>query len=277
MTAMLPSLRAIVPTRSPESAARVGGELERELAEWPGASIILATGRTPASNRNAGAEGSSEEWLVFVDDDIHLPPGWGSTLATALQRADADLLGGAIRSTVAGNLFANAAEDFVIRNKRYPEGWYLVSAQLAVRASAFRALGGFDERLVTHEDWDLCRRAHSAGLTVDVDISWWCMHQNPTTWRGLMSRAAAYGAGDQHVVDTSSSIPATPTRQRADRSPVIRRAATWPMRQYAEIRGLGRSRTRSAISTALCVPWTVAYLRAQRAAGRAREREAAGR
>ena len=270
MSEPLPSLRVVVPTRSTQDASRIVGELKRELADWPEATIVPTPGGTPASNRNAGADGATEEWLAFVDDDIHLPRGWGATLATALRRTPADLLGGAIRSTTARNPFANAAEDFVIRSKRYPEGWYLVSAQLAVRSSAFRTLGGFDERLVTHEDWDLCRRAHQARLVVDVDLSWWCMHENPTTWRGLMSRATAYGAGDQHHEPTSA--PATSLSAQPALAPGIARMLSWPARQYAEIRGLGRSRTRSAVSTALCVPWTIAYLRAQRTAARRTDR-----
>lgn len=94
------------------------------------------------------------------------------------------------------NWFSQAAEDFVIRHREYPEGWYLVAAHLLVRRNAFQRLNGFSSTLYRGEDWDFCKRAHGLGMRVGVTSTVAVCHANPTSWRQL---AARHGSMDQRM------------------------------------------------------------------------------
>ncbi len=243
-----------------------------------------------AGSRNAGTRGSQSPWIAFLDDDIRLTRSWLKDITREIRSPHApDMFGSEIGSTRRANWFAQASEDFIIRNRRYSEGWYLVSAQLFIRRSAFDVLGGFDaERFAAgSEDWDLCRRAHACHLRVDSLPRVLCLHENPTSWGDFMRRASAYGhtsgslkipaASRAHSEDAERiALTATPafhrqedlsklsTSSAAVGSLLALRIAKWPIAEYRLLRGRGRSRLRSVRSVGLYVPWMAAYLLASR-------------
>ena len=216
-------------------------------------------------NRNRGAAGTTAPWLVFLDDDVRLPDGYLLDLATVLSDpAVPDLVGGGVRSQRPRNWFSQAAEDFVVRHKQYPEGWYLVAAHLIVRRPAFESLGGFDESMVRAggEDWDLCRRAHGLGLRIGTTSAVLVNHRNPTTWNELVDRAKAYGAGGAALDERAQTESGHVAHSNAARFPA------WFRQEYRTLRGSGRSPIRAARSTLIQIPWMTEYLRAQREATR---------
>lgn len=251
------------------------GRGERVTRGWP------SPDNGPAINRNRGADGADAPWLVFLDDDVRLPPGWLDRLEQVLDHPDAaDLIGGGIGSQQPGNWFSQAAEDFVVRHREYPEGWYLAAAHLAVRHTAFAALGGFRVDFdYGAEDWDLCRRAHHAGLRVDVTDAVWVAHANATSWGQLATKAHQYGRANARF-DQATAVrhgrrvdPPNRTKQTAADSPRTShsgslpvRALKWVTTEYRTLRKQGRGPVRAARSTALYVPWMATYLRALRVA-----------
>ena len=230
----------------------------------------------PAINRNRGAHGSTTPWLVFLDDDVRLGSGWGDALTTIVaEGSTADLVGGHIGSQRPRNWFSQAAEDFVVRHRRYPEGWYLAAAHLIVRRTSFEQLSGFDTAFTYGaEDWDFSRRAHSHGMNVNVDTSITVLHANPTTWSELATKACQYGAANakldasshdsppEHAAEPSAVKPAASLR--SSRTPSAGRALAWAAAEYRNLRHDGRSRLRAARTMALYMPWMMVYLRAQR-------------
>jgi GT2 family glycosyltransferase len=260
----------------------VTGTGSRAVTAWP------SPVNGPAVNRNRGARDATAEWLVFLDDDIRLPTGWLPELSAALADPGCpDLLGGGIGSQHPRNWFSQAAEDFVVRHRRYPEGWYLAAAHLAVRRSAFAALGGFaDDFEYGGEDWDLCRRAHALGLTVGVTDRPSVAHANPRSWSELSRKARQYGTANARLDAAVAAGPvgAPVARAAAEAAghepsaaprvgPLPVRAARWVVEEYHLLRQQGRSRVRAARSTTLYVPWMAVYLRA---ASSAAERMAGG-
>lgn len=230
----------------------------------------------PAVNRNKAIDHATADFIVFLDDDVRLVPGWGEHLSSLLGRSGKfDLLGGAIVARHGRNWFSQAAEDFVIRHKLQPDGWYLAAAHLVARRSSITLLGGFDEAFIYGgEDWDLCKRAHMLGMSVGVTDFICVVHDHPTTWAQLMRKADQYGPAEVglSVYSEVSEAPAPVEEQRAwpGLIPVVRtvgRALRWPFLQYGEFRGIGRSRVRSVRSTALYVPWMARYLQGRRATG----------
>lgn len=230
----------------------------------------------PAINRNRGATWSQAPWLVFLDDDVRVPDGWLLRIARVIGGPDpADLIGGMIGSQAPSNLFSQAAEDFVVRHREYPEGWFLAAAHLVVRRSAFEALGGFDTGFdYGGEDWDLCRRAHSLGLRVDVEPTISVAHANAMSWPELRRKAEQYGRANAFLdADTVAAPTVAPTAavgetggsQGGHRIGLGRRIR-WAVTEYRALRNQGRSPLRAARSTVLQAAWMRAYLAAYDAA-----------
>lgn len=128
-----------------------------------GARVVRTGGRGPAAARNAGWRSSAAPWVVFLDDDVELPAGWGELLARDLATA-APRTGG-----VQGRLHVPLPAD------RRPTDWERgtagleraawATADMAYRRVALEEVGGFDERFprAYREDADLALRVRDAG------------------------------------------------------------------------------------------------------------------
>jgi GT2 family glycosyltransferase len=105
----------------------------------------------PAANRNRGAQASSGDWLVFIDDDCLPSENWLSEIRMAT--AGCDVIEG---KTVCPDKTNHPFED-VVENLT---GNLLWSCNLAVNRSLFERLGGFDEDFLIAggEDLELARR-----------------------------------------------------------------------------------------------------------------------
>ncbi|MFD4988459.1 glycosyltransferase family 2 protein [Streptomyces sp. NPDC058374] len=125
---------------------------------------VLATrGRGPAAARNAGLREAGAPWVVFLDDDVRVDLDWRRRLGADLAAAP-PLTGG-----VQGRLVVPLPEN------RPPTDWERgtagladaswATADMAYRAEALRAVGGFDERFrrAFREDADLALRVRAAG------------------------------------------------------------------------------------------------------------------
>jgi glycosyltransferase involved in cell wall biosynthesis len=119
--------------------------------------------------RNTGARAASGKWLIFLDADDRLRPG---AIHTLLKAADGELdavslYGDYDRIDDTGRRVGRRR---LLRRRRKPSGRvlqrlvvgnFIVNGGLMlVRASAFNAVGGFDETLRFCEDWHCwCRLA----------------------------------------------------------------------------------------------------------------------
>ena len=159
----------------------------------PGKNLGFGAGVNRGLAALAGA-GTSPEWILVSNADLHVHPGALSTLRHVLETHPAWAMVGPRIYTEEGEVypsvrrfpsFAEAAGHalFALFNpenrftKRYnpgpppgddvvPAGWISGSCFLA-RRSALDELGGFDEAYFMYaEDMDLCWRAHHAGWGV---------------------------------------------------------------------------------------------------------------
>jgi cellulose synthase/poly-beta-1,6-N-acetylglucosamine synthase-like glycosyltransferase len=221
---------------------------------------------------------SSGEVVVFLDDDVTVPPGWLEGIGAALaEHPTAGLVGGWIRSMEPDNVVSQAFETLVIRHEQRDGRWFLASACLVVRREAFGRLGGFDERYpdASGEDWDLCRRAHAAGVGVVASERFGVFHRNPTRLRQVLSRSRSYAASagltsplssldrDRRLRVGAVHLPAALTFLR----PWIRAVRTvlrdLPVELAVRVRVLRASRLGSARRAAVLVvhlPWLVSYV-----------------
>jgi GT2 family glycosyltransferase len=239
---------------------------------------VGSTGRRqgPGAARNAGSRLATGERLVFIDDDVLLPQDWYAGIREAwTAHPGAALLGGTIRSLVGSNAVSQAFETFVIRNEYRDGRWVLAAACIAVHRDAFETLGGFDERLVTSgEDWDLCRRAHAAGLEVVASERFHVLHRNPTRYAQLLSRARSYARSfgdDRRLHPSDVGRPLQVGRLRLPRRSAYLRPWTravkslllsMPLELRARVRvarATRYARGRRIVVLALHMPWFLTY------------------
>ena len=132
-----------------------------------------------AAGNNAGARGSTAEYLVFLNNDTRVRPGW---LTALLDTADADPATGLVTSQVVyldRPEIIDSAGDGYLRCGGAFKYWHGQPARTApqsrevfgacgaaflIRRSVFESLGGFDEDFfMVYEDVDLSFRARLLG------------------------------------------------------------------------------------------------------------------
>jgi HAD superfamily hydrolase (TIGR01662 family) len=139
-------------------------DVERAVARRPVVRVVRGHGRGPARARNLGWQTCRGSWVVFVDDDVVLPPSWSEGLLHDL----------AVAGEGAGGVQARI--DVPVPAGRRPTDWergtaglssaLWATAEMAYRREALVAVGGFDERFprAYREDADLALRVRRAGF-----------------------------------------------------------------------------------------------------------------
>jgi histidinol-phosphate phosphatase family protein len=130
----------------------------------PRVQVLRGHGRGPAHARNVGWQACRSPWVVFVDDDVVLPPAWSEQLLTDL--ADADDEVGGVQARIDVPLPAGRRPTDWERGTAGLAGALWVTAEMAYRREALVEVGGFDERFprAYREDADLALRVRRAGF-----------------------------------------------------------------------------------------------------------------
>jgi glycosyltransferase involved in cell wall biosynthesis len=123
--------------------------------------LIEAPGVTIAALRNRGAAIARNEILAFIDADCLLCPGWRAAVERILADPAVSATGSFYDVPEQSTWVERAWWSFRPRNEHRTS--FLISGNFIVRKSAFQAVGGFNESLVTDEDTDISRRLAAAG------------------------------------------------------------------------------------------------------------------
>jgi hypothetical protein len=156
-----------------------------EVARRFGARVLDLPGLTVAELRNRGAAVAHGDILAFVDADHELAPGWSRAAAETLSSGEATAAGDLCHAPRPGTWVQVAYDAFRSHPDAVGEVHWLGSGNLAVLASAFGEVGGFDTTLVTCEDVDLCQRLRARGHRLFADPRMYSVHYgDPSTlWR----------------------------------------------------------------------------------------------
>ena len=138
-----------------------------ELAAAKGARVLKGRPEDTISGlRNFGAREGRGQILAFIDADCSVPANWLRQAAPYVDREDVVCFGSA---PVVPNQATWVQQTWsLIRSKGKLAGdvdW-LASMNMFVRRSEFLAIGGFDEKLITCEDYDLSLRLRRVGKMI---------------------------------------------------------------------------------------------------------------
>lgn len=182
--------------------------------------VERAVGVGASAARNQGARAARGALVAFIDDDVLVDQRWLDALRSAARRwPEAAAIGGPVR---AESLRTSAQRRFEARVRwgdergaelmslaapapdrffPYVPHLYGTGANFCVRAAAFGAVGGFDERLgpgtatAAAEDVDLAVRLICAGGSIGFDPAVVALHSHRSTESEVRAQLHSYGRG----------------------------------------------------------------------------------
>lgn len=197
----------IVPTLEGISDALKAALNAQNLEDWE---LVEAKGIRPAARaRNTGAAKARGEWLIFVDDDVQFNHSHVLKQVKEILEASANTFDAVnVLWTLApdANWIQKAQVDMSMRPKTEdsdtvaPISWRDAgTACFAVRRSAFEALGGFDENLISGEDCDLAYRLTQRGGAIYSPGNCRVVHKPAATLIGAFKKTLWYEWGNAQV------------------------------------------------------------------------------
>lgn len=155
----------------------------------------------PGQTRNYGAERSRGEYLIVLDSDCVLPPGYLNAIEAELQREPADAFGGPDRThpsfTDVQKAINYAMTSFLttggIRGgKKKMDKFYPRSFNMGIRAEVYRALGGFS-KMRFGEDIDFSIRIFKGGYRCRLFPEAWVWHKRRTDLKKFFRQVYNFG------------------------------------------------------------------------------------
>ncbi|MGH2870791.1 MAG: glycosyltransferase [Solirubrobacteraceae bacterium] len=154
--------------------------------------------------RNRGAQAGHAAWLVFVDADVRVPADLIESYFEPEPGDQTGVLAGEIgNETVTGGerralavRYAHLAELFAQRKTlETGEFAYAMTANCAIRRTAFAAVTGFVDNVRSGGDADICFRIVRAGWEIESRSHAAVTHVNRPTVRKLVRQSARHGSG----------------------------------------------------------------------------------
>lgn len=163
-----------------------------EIAGRYPVTVTSKIGGTISSVRNHGVTLARGAVLGFVDSDCIIAPDWLREVTRVLQLPGAGAAGSGYlvpeRYTWVEKAWLYEREGGIFETRLVPGG------NCAIKAEVFHEIGGFDERLTTGEDSDICGRVIQAGYRIIGSGAIRCVHLgNSKTLRQFARKEFWYG------------------------------------------------------------------------------------
>jgi glycosyltransferase involved in cell wall biosynthesis len=166
------------------------------------AQLISCPDQTISYLRNIGQKSSSGTLLVFVDGDILLTEAWGNNIAVVFGdlKAHPDTITGSRVLPTDKTSWLNKYWFMKLLDYEAP---YINSGHLITTKSLFEKISGFNETLVTAEDYDFCMRGKRAGARLFNDKKIPVLHCGyPKTIKDFIRRERWHGRQDFQTVSS---------------------------------------------------------------------------
>ena len=142
----------------------------------------------PGQTRNYGAEHSQGEFLIILDSDCILPPGYLAAVEQELHRAPADAFGGPdrahdsftdIQKAINYSMTSFFTTGGIRGGKKKMDKFYPRSFNMGIRRDVYQALGGFS-KMRFGEDIDFSIRIFKGGYRCRLFPDAWVYHKRRT-------------------------------------------------------------------------------------------------
>jgi GT2 family glycosyltransferase len=188
--------------------------------------IRAAERRTPGYARNRGAVEGTAEWIVFFDADTSPSEDLLDLYFAPEPDESTGLIGGGVQDEPVESdgrpaaryqyMWAGMKQDNTFRLGSWG---FPVTANVAVRRSAFEAIGGFRDDIRAGEDADLTYRLRAAGWKVERREDAEVMHRTRQTLGSFVRQQAVHAAAaawlERHYPGSSPSETRLGFRPRA--------------------------------------------------------------
>lgn len=161
----------------------------------------------PGQTRNYGAERSQGEYLIFLDSDCVLPPGYLEAVEKELAEKPCDAFGGPDRShpsfTPVQKAISYSMTSFfttggIRGGKKKMDKFYPRSFNMGVRRAVYHELGGFSA-MRFGEDIDFSTRLIRSGYVSRLFQSAWVWHKRRTDLRKFFKQVHNSGIARIHL------------------------------------------------------------------------------
>ncbi len=195
----------IVPTLEGEISRLREALSKQTFKDWE--LVVEQAVRPAARARNQGAARAQGEWLVFVDDDVRFNHDRVLEQVVQLleQSAPEDAVNVLWELSPEANWVQRAQVDMHFRpstkGKVETLSWKDAgTACFALRRSAFKAVGGFDDSLISGEDCELAYRLHLKGGQILAPTDCRVVHEPADTLLGAFKKTLWYEWGNAQVM-----------------------------------------------------------------------------
>lgn len=170
-----------VPCR--DVCSRYAGQMESRYLDKPNSG--------PGQSRNYGAERARGEYLLILDSDVVVPPGYLKAIDEELERQPADAFGGPDRShssftdiqkAISYSMTSFFTTGGIRGGKKKLDKFYPRSFNMGIRRDVYLRLGGFS-KMRFGEDIDFSIRIFKAGCHCRLFPGAWVWHKRRTDFR----------------------------------------------------------------------------------------------
>ena len=188
------SITVVDNAREPNSASLTSGDVRVAFAPDRQSSYFA---------RNRGARGGKAEWILFIDADVEPAPDLLRRYFERPPNDDTGILAGGVREVAPPAAEQTLASRYTVmiqvinpvHTLAGGEFGYAVTANCAIRRSAFDAVGGFADRIRSGGDADICFRIKRAGWALEARPEAEVVHRGRTSTRALVRQMAKHGSG----------------------------------------------------------------------------------
>jgi len=145
----------------------------------------------PGQSRNYGAERAKGDYLIILDSDVVLPPGYIQAVTAGLESRPADAFGGPdsahssftdTQKAISYTMTSFLTTGGIRGGKKKLDKFYPRSYNMGVRREVYSKLGGFS-RMRFGEDIDFSIRIFKAGYRCRLIPEAWVWHKRRTDFR----------------------------------------------------------------------------------------------